>query len=45
MFFIKITLRVNAENLKELNEKSKMLRDEFANRYRNYTSKRYKSIW
>lgn len=32
MFFIKITLRVNAENLKELNEKSKMLRDEFANR-------------
>ena len=32
LFFIKITLRVNAENLKELNEKSKMLRDEFANR-------------
>ena len=32
MFFIKITLRVNAESLKELNEKSKMLRDEFANR-------------
>ncbi len=32
MFFIKITLRVNAENLKELNEKSKMLRDEFDNR-------------
>ena len=32
MFFIKITLRVNAETLEELNEKSKMLRDEFANR-------------
>lgn len=32
MFFIKITLRVNAESLEELNEKSKMLRDEFANR-------------
>lgn len=32
MFFIKITLRVNAERIKELNEKSKMLRDEFANR-------------
>ena len=32
MFFIKISLRVNAENLDELNEKSKLLRDEFANR-------------
>lgn len=32
MFFIKITLRVNASNLKELNEKSKIVRDEFANR-------------
>lgn len=32
MFFIKIALRVNAENLESLNEKSKMLRDEFANR-------------
>lgn len=32
MFFIKIILRVNAESLEELNEKSKMLRDEFANR-------------
>ena len=32
MFFIKITLRVNAESLEQLNEKSKMLRDEFANR-------------
>lgn len=32
MFFIKIILRVNAENLQELNEKSKLLRDEFANR-------------
>ena len=32
MFFIKITLRVNAESLEELNEKSKLLRDEFANR-------------
>ena len=32
MFFIKILLRVNAENLKELNEKSKLLRNEFANR-------------
>lgn len=32
MFFIKITLRVNAESLEELNEKSKMLRDKFANR-------------
>lgn len=32
MFFIKISLRVNAESLDELKEKSKMLRDEFANR-------------
>ena len=32
MFFIKISLRVNAESLEELNEKSKMLRDEFANK-------------
>lgn len=32
LFFIKITLRVNAVSLKELNEKSKILRDEFANR-------------
>lgn len=32
MFFIKIELRVNAENLEELNERSKFLRDEFANR-------------
>lgn len=32
MFFVKIQLRLNAENLKELNEKSKFLRDEFANK-------------
>lgn len=32
LFFIKITLRLNAKNLDELNEKSKMLKDEFANR-------------
>ena len=32
IFFIKIILRVNAENLNELNEKSKILRNEFANR-------------
>jgi len=32
MFFIKIQLRINAENLNDLNEKSKILRDEFANR-------------
>lgn len=32
LFFIKIILRVNAKNLDELNEKSKLLRDEFANR-------------
>lgn len=32
LFFIKITLRVNAESLEELNEKSKLLRDEFANK-------------
>lgn len=32
MFFVKITLRVNAESLEELNEKSKLLKDEFANR-------------
>lgn len=31
IFFIKIILRVNAENLEELNEKSKILRNEFAN--------------
>lgn len=31
MFFIKILLRVNAENMKDLNEKSKLLRNEFAN--------------
>lgn len=32
LFFIKITLRVNAKSLLELNEKSKFLRDEFANK-------------
>lgn len=32
MFFIKIQLRINAENLNDLNEKSKILRDEFANK-------------
>ena len=32
LFFIKITLRLNAKSLDELNEKSKMLKDEFANR-------------
>ena len=32
LFFIKITLRVNAKNMEELNEKSKLLKDEFANR-------------
>ncbi|MCI9038501.1 MAG: DUF87 domain-containing protein [Clostridia bacterium] len=32
MFFVKITLRLNAKSLEELNEKSKLLRDEFANR-------------
>ncbi|MBP3254983.1 MAG: ATP-binding protein [Clostridia bacterium] len=32
LFFIKITLRLNAISMEELNEKSKMLRDEFANR-------------
>lgn len=32
LFFIKIVLRINAESLEELNEKSKMLRDEFANK-------------
>lgn len=32
MFFIKIQLRINAENLNDLNEKCKILRDEFANR-------------
>lgn len=32
LFFIKITLRLNAKSIDELNEKSKMLRDEFANR-------------
>ena len=30
LFFIKITLRVNAKSLEELNENSKLLRDEFA---------------
>ena len=32
LFFIKILLRVNAKSLEELNEKSKLLRDEFANK-------------
>ena len=32
MFFIKVTLRVNAKSIEELNEKSKLLRDEFANK-------------
>ena len=32
LFFIKITLRVNAKSLSELNEKSKILKDEFAKR-------------
>lgn len=32
LFFIKITLRLNAKNIDELNEKSKILKDEFANR-------------
>lgn len=32
LFFIKITLRLNAKTHDELNEKSKMLKDEFANR-------------
>ena len=32
LFFIKVTLRLNAKNLKELNEKSKILKDEFANK-------------
>lgn len=32
LFFIKITFRLNAKSLDELNEKSKMLKDEFANR-------------
>lgn len=32
LFFVKITLRVNAKSLEELNEKSKLLKDEFANR-------------
>lgn len=32
LFFIKITLRLNAKSHDELNEKSKMLKDEFANR-------------
>ncbi len=30
LFFIKITLRVNAKSLEKLNENSKLLRDEFA---------------
>ena len=32
MFFIKILIRLNTESIKELNEKSKLLRDEFANK-------------
>ena len=32
MFFIKIILRINAKSLEELNEKSQLLRDEFAKR-------------
>ena len=32
LFFIKISLRLNATTLEELNEKSKILRDEFANK-------------
>lgn len=32
LFFIKILLRINANNLEELNEQSKLLRDEFANK-------------
>ena len=32
MFFIKIILRVNADNLNDLNERSKLIRDEFAKR-------------
>ena len=32
LFFIKITLRVNAKSLSELNERSKILKDEFAKR-------------
>lgn len=32
LFFIKVILRLNAKSLDELNEKSKILRDEFANR-------------
>lgn len=31
LFFIKIILRVNAKSLEELNEKSKLMKDEFAN--------------
>lgn len=31
LFFIKITLRVNAKSLEELDEKSKLIRDEFSN--------------
>ena len=30
LFFVKITLRINAKSMNELNEKSKMLKDEFA---------------
>ena len=32
LFFIKVILRLNAKSLKELNEKSKILKDEFANK-------------
>ena len=32
MFFVKIEFRINAESIKELNEKSTVLRDEFSNR-------------
>ena len=32
LFFIKVILRLNATTLEELNEKSKILRDEFANK-------------
>lgn len=32
MFFVKINFRVNAESLNELNEKSKLIRTEFANK-------------
>lgn len=32
LFFIEVILRLNAKSLKELNEKSKILKDEFANK-------------